>query len=304
MSNNNISNLLSQDEYSAKAEELVKSIGIPSQPKIILAVNKEINKPDADLKTISEIISKDVSISAKVLKLANSSFFGIRENVDSIDRAIAMLGMKDFRKIIMTSALREMLGENDTYMERFWDHSMTAAAVASRIAEKVGHESPEQAYIAGLFHDCGVPFLMKKYADYTGLVDYALSVVNAEALSGAGKSIVGVEDKRYNTHHCAVGYIIAKSWNLSPSVHQSIWYHHYIHLDIHVNESTRHLSAILILADYISSYMLFRRGGGCSVDPAPEWARMHKDVMYELNLQEYDVIDLMEDLEHQYVVKP
>ena len=98
--------------------------------------------------------------------------------------------------------------------------------------------------------------LMKKFPDYGELVDFALGVVNSAALKGSEKSIVGIENERYATHHCAVGNIVAQSWNVSPVVHQSIWYHHYIHLDIHDNPAARMLTAILILADYISSCIM------------------------------------------------
>ncbi len=288
--------LLSLEEYSDKADELVKSIGIPSQPKVLIEVNKEINNPDANLSTVADIISKDVAMSAKVLKVVNSAFFGLSHKVDSIDRALAMMGIKNFNKIILASSLKESIGSGGPALESFWNHSMAVATIALAVAQKIGHPAPEQAYTAGLFHDCGVPFLMKKYNNYEELVDFSLSVVSVGALVGNTKSIIGIEDERYGTHHCAVGYIVAKSWNLSPAVHQSIWYHHYIHLDVHMNEEARRLSAILILADYIGSHILFLGGGKCPVDPEQEWADAHIEVMAELNLQVDEIRDLRQDL--------
>ncbi len=298
------SKLLNLEDYSDKAEELVNSIGIPAQPKVIMELNREIANPDTNLSTISDIISKDVAMSAKVLKVVNSPFFGMKGKVDSIDRAVAMMGLKNFNKIILASSVREALGGTDPAIERFWDHSMTTAAVATYIAEKIKMESPEQAYTAGLFHDCGIPLMMKKYPDYGELVDYALSVVNSASLSGSSKSIVGIEDERYATHHCAVGYMVAKSWNLSPVVHKSIWYHHYIHLDVHDNPTTKRLSAVLILADYISSYILFSSGGNCPVDSEAEWAKIHVNILSELGLNVDDVKDYKDDLADKFLSSP
>jgi HD-like signal output (HDOD) protein len=294
--------LLCLEEYSSKAEELVNSIGIPTQPKIIMEVSKEIKNPDADLSTVSNIISKDVAMSAKVLKVVNSAFFGLREKVDSIDRALSLMGMANFNKIIIASSLKETLGSNYPGIEHFWDHSMAVATIASHIAQKTGYESPESAYTAGLFHDCGIPFLLKKYKDYAEVSDFALGVVSSQALSGETKSIIGIEDERYKTHHCAVGYIVAKSWNLSPHVHQSIWYHHYVHLNVHVTAESRRLSAILILADYIGTNILFLSGGKCPVEPEPEWANIHMDVLNELQLQVDDIKDLREDMVDKIMV--
>ncbi len=290
--------LLSLQEYSTQAEELVNSIGIPSQPKVLMEVNKEINSPDASFSSVAEIISRDVSMSAKVLKVVNSAIFGLSENVDSIDRALAMMGLKNFNKIILTSSLREALGSFPG-VEDFWSHSMAVATIAYYVAAKTGFQEPEQAYTAGLFHDCGVPYLAKKYKDYPELAEHALSVVHSDALSGATKSVIGVEDERYKTHHCAVGYVVAKSWNLSPAVHKSIWYHHYVHLNIHENDTVKKLSAILILSDYIGSHIHYIGGGNCPVEQEASWAESHPEVMAELQLQVMDIKDMREDLEEK-----
>ncbi len=290
------SQLLRLEDYTEKAEELVKSIGIPTQPKVLMDVNKEMNNPDSNLGTVANIINKDVAMSAKLLKVVNSAFFGLSEKVDSIDRALALMGMKNFRKIILASSLRESLGSDYPGIENFWDHSMAVATISSHIAEKIRHESPEAAYTAGLFHDCGVPFLMKKYKDYPELVDFALGVVSSTALSGATKSIIGIEDERYNTHHCAVGYIVAKSWNLPTHVHQSIWYHHFVHLNVHISEEAKKLSAILILADYIGTHILYLGGGKCPAEPESDWAETHPQILAELHMNAEDIKDMREDM--------
>ncbi len=288
--------LLSLEHYTEKAENLVSSIGIPTQPQILMDVSKEMNNPDSNLSTVASIINKDVAMSAKLLKVVNSAFFGLSEKVDSIDRALALMGMKSFRKIILASSMRESLGSDYPGIENFWDHSMAVATIATHIAEKIGYDSPESAYTAGLFHDCGVPFLLKKYKDYPELIDFSLGVVSSTALSGATKSIIGIEDERYNTHHCAVGYIVAKSWNLPTHVHQTIWYHHFIHLTIHISEETKRLSAILILADYIGTHILYLGGGKCPVEPESDWAETHSEILAELHMNAEDIKDLREDL--------
>ncbi len=127
-------------------------------------------------------------------------------------------------------------------------------------------------------------------------MDYALGVAGSASLSGAIKSIIGIEDERYSTHHCAIGYLVAKSWNLPTAVTTAILHHHYINIDIHEDLTLKKLSATLILADYISSYLLFLGGSSCSVDPEPEWAKSHKKILSELSMSVEDVIELKEDL--------
>ena len=113
-----------------------------------MEVSKEIKNPEADLSTVSNIINKDVAMSAKVLKVVNSAFFGLSEKVDSIDRALSLMGMLNFNKIILASSLKESLGSSYPGIENFWDHSMAVATIASHIAQKTGYESPDSAYTA------------------------------------------------------------------------------------------------------------------------------------------------------------
>lgn len=292
--------MLVSQEYIKKAEELAKSIGIPTQPQLIIEINQEINNPHTDLRKISDLVSKDVAMSAKLLKIANSPFFGLRENVDSIHRALSLMGLKNFYNIIVATSLRETLGTPGPEIEKFWNHSMVTATISSHLVQKIGFNFSDQAYIAGLFHDCGIPLLMKKHPDYAQVIDYALGVVSTESLKGLSRSIIGIEDERYNTHHCAIGFLIAKSWHLSPVVTQSILHHHYVDIDIHNDLPTKKLAAILLVADYIGSYLLFLGGSSCTVDSEQDWALKHEKVLAELSLSAEDIRDLREDFTERF----
>ena len=291
-----ISKLLRQDTYLKQAKDIVASIGIPTQPKLLMEINDEISDPNADLQSVSDIISRDVATAAKLLKVINSVFFGLQEKVDSIQRALSLMGLQNFKNIILSSALREAFGSKGPGSDKFWKHSMQAANIAARIAEKIGYNPVDQAYIAGLFHDCGVPLLMKKFPDYHELTDYALSVAGADALMGKTKSIIGVEDERFSIHHCAMGRLVGKSWRLSDPVIEAIWYHHYINIDIHKDPTVKKLSAILLLSDYLAAY-LFYISGGCPVDSEEEWFKLHKKVVDELEIDLDDIKDLKNEAE-------
>lgn len=293
---------LDKEEYSEKAQKVIGEVGIPSQPQVITEINREANKKDANFNDIADIISKDVAMTAKLLKVVNSSFFGLGNKIDSVYRAFSLLGMKNFNNIILSSALKESLGGgNDTAYETFWDHSMATATISLDVAKKTGFENVDQAYLAGLFHDCGVPLLKKRFSDYTGYADDALGVVNKEALTGKTDSVIVTEDKRYATHHCAVGYLIAKSWNVSPTVCSAIWHHHDIDIDTHKDLSVKKLSSILLLADYLGSHILYLRGSNCAVDSEHDWANIHHKALSELDMDVEDVSNLKDDFEDMYM---
>lgn len=277
-------------------------VGIPSQPQIILDINEKVKKENADFSNIADIVSKDVAMTAKLLKVVNSAFFGVGEKVDSVYRAFSLLGMKNFISIILASALRESLcSNNDPALENFWDHSLATATISMHIAKKIKYDTVDQAYLAGLFHDCGVPLLKKRFPDYTEVADYALGVVNKEAVTEKTPSIISTEDERYATHHCAIGYLIAKSWNVSPVVCHTIWHHHDIDIDIHKEPSVKRLSAILLLADYLASHILYLRGSNCSVDSEQDWASVHYKSLSELEMDVDDISNLKDDFEDMYM---
>jgi putative nucleotidyltransferase with HDIG domain len=287
-----MSTLLNRDEYIKVTDEVMGYMSIPTQPKIISEIRQEVNHPNANLERITELVSKDVNMSAKLLKTVNSAFYGLREKVDSIHRAISLIGMKSFNNLIVTAFLQEALGGKGQDIERFWSHSMTAASFASQIARKVGYHSVDQAYLAGLFHDCGVPVLLKTFPEYAEIMDQALSVVPVESLSGRSKSIIGLEHERFRTHHCAIGYLVAKNWKAPDEVLDVIWHHHYVKISIHKDPSTRQLASIILLADYMSSSLMTVAGGAFAVDEESEWAQMHAEVMKELSMNLDNVLDL------------
>ncbi len=289
-----LSDLLRQDSYMRKAESIVNAIGIPAQSRVMLEINNEINNPNADVQSISDLIIRDVATSARLLKVINSPYFGMQEKIDSIPHALAMMGLENFKKIILASSLREVVSSSSQISEKFWNHSMNAALIASMIADRTGYDSADQAYTAALFHDCGIPLLMNRFKDYGPLVDYALSVAGSDALSGVFRSIIGVEDERFSIHHCAVGHLVAKSWHLSEPVVHAIWYHHYTNIDCHEDPGIKRLCAILLLSDYLASHLLYLAGGP-PVEPEDEWARMHEKVMQELEMDIYQIKDLREE---------
>ena len=99
-------------KYIRKAEEFVNSIGIPAQPRVVLEVNEELKKPAAGFDVASDIISRDVALSAKLLKIINSSLFGFGGKVESIHRALSLLGLKRFNSIILVHSKRGIVNQS------------------------------------------------------------------------------------------------------------------------------------------------------------------------------------------------
>ncbi|MDA8388680.1 MAG: HDOD domain-containing protein, partial [Nitrospiraceae bacterium] len=280
------------------AERLINAIGIPSQPGIVLDINREVSRMCPDMGLISELVEKDVSMSAKVIKIANSPFFSIRKS-NSIAEALLTIGATNFSNIIVSASLRESVDRyggnngNRRLTEKFWRHSSFVAVASRFIAKKIRSPLIEMAYMAGLFHDCSIPLFLKRYPDYAELMDQALWPVPIEALQGACKSIIGIEDERYSTNHCIAGYMIAKAWLLPEKICEAICHHHYIDITIHKDPVVEQLVAILLLAEYlIQKNEIATSPSGYS----HQWAELHQKPLEILGVQSDDFADIEEDL--------
>jgi HD-like signal output (HDOD) protein len=206
-----------EDPLLAKTLELMKSVEIPSCPRIVMQVNEEMKNPNVNLMPLAVIISKDVGLSARLLKIANSALFGSRSPVDSLDQALTRLGIRNFRNAVMAGCLRQALGEHSGVMDRFWAHSETVAMLSQKIAYALCPTTAEAAYTVGLFHDCGIPIMLKKFPGYQAHVKGAL---------GFEADVVAAEEAAYETHHGAVGALLCRTWNLPTASCRAIRDHH------------------------------------------------------------------------------
>ncbi len=271
------------NENIKRAEEVVNSIGIPSQPGIVLAIHKEINDPCPDFKKITDLIGHDVSIAAKILKIANSPFFGSRQ-VSSLEHALSLLGIGNFNNLIITSALRDVLKGCGPSDEVFWNHSMLVARITAYIAKKTGVLPEEEAYLLGLFHDCAIPLLLKKFPDYVQVFDSAIDY--------RPESIYN-EEKLVKTNHSIVGYIVAKSWRLPEVMCEAIQFHHADSAVRQGDPSVSKARAALLLSEYICHCYTAEISGIPENDD--EWLNHYGDVICELDIDVDDIKDFKED---------
>ncbi|HTZ18176.1 MAG TPA: HDOD domain-containing protein [Dissulfurispiraceae bacterium] len=269
------------------AEEIILQVGIPPLPKALIDIQNELAKAGPDFRRISDSVSKDVALSAAVLKIANSPFFG-GIKTDSIHHALNILGLRNFYSLVMTSSLFNAIGYGlNQSLDKFRRHSSTVAAVCSHIALKLKIDLEEEAYAVGLFHDCGIPLLMKKYADYAQMAEYAMPSSPLETIPDNFESVIGFETSRYHTNHCIMSLMLAKSWGMSDKILAVILTHHDISMYALKSPGQRHLAAILFVSEFICQ--------DCDTETysfhqdAAEWLKQHKNTLDEIQLKPADV---------------
>jgi putative nucleotidyltransferase with HDIG domain len=258
---------------------LAKGVNLPAQPKVLTEIDALAAKDDVSLRAIASLVGKDAGLTARIFKVVHSPLFGIRKEVDSLDQAINMVGLKPALSIIKSAALRDSIGGDTKTMDAFWDRANDIAVLAALIAKKqrdVLRLPPEHAHMSGLFHDCGVPILMQRIPGYCS--DLARTWPNLEE-----------EDARHKTSHAVVGYMMAKNWKLPEAVCQAIRHHHD---SAHALEAEHSLIAILLMATHLRDLC-------CGYGDA-SWATIEPAILAELGISQLDKQEFTDELLHQF----
>jgi HD-like signal output (HDOD) protein len=205
----------------AMKELVAKGIKIPAQPKVLIELRKLLSSDDYDVRTLARVISQDPGISAMLFKAARSPVFGRGKKFDAVEQVIMVVGVKQTFNLVQAMALASSVTvKSRKAFDTFWTRSREIAQLAAIIAEdriSVCNVFPDQAYMAGIFHECGVPVLMQRFPDYCK----ALHLENACCWPSLAE-----EDQRFDVDHCSIGYIVARHWALPDFVCAAIQYHH------------------------------------------------------------------------------
>ncbi len=210
---------------SLSREQIIAHIDkLPSFSMTVAKIMKLSNDPKSSPKDIILAISLDPSMTAGVLGLINSAYFGMREKVVSLNRAVIMLGMNTIKNVAIGSAVVSSIKMRNNFKwftgDQFWEHSLAVAVGAKMLAGKMGVSSQDrdEYFVAGLLHDIGKVVFVQYMAD-----DYA-EVTAPDYKSGVVKS--QVEGVEFGINHAELGGLIATKWELPPQLIESIRDHH------------------------------------------------------------------------------
>jgi len=163
---------LSQEQIQA----ILKGTHIPPQPQIMVDLQMEQVMPDCSLARISELISQDVGLSGKVLKMVNSPLYGLSNKITSINQAVNLMGSDSVINLVNALSIKGELSNDDIItLGSFWDNAMEIAMACTMIAKQIGFSSPDEAYSLGLFHNCGVPLLTMRFPNYPTVMEESYS---------------------------------------------------------------------------------------------------------------------------------
>lgn len=197
-----------------------KLTDIPTLPSIILQINKIIKDDNITTYEIGSIIERDPSLTSKVLKFANSSYYGLSYSVNTVTRAITVLGINTIRNIALTASVFEIFNIKKNYqfdIVGLWYHSLGCAMASKALISKADHLLEEEAFICGILHDIGKVIITQNMPD---LMSSVLDEIrNGRNQSDAEKDIIGYT-------HSDVGALISEKWHLPEELCETIRFHH------------------------------------------------------------------------------
>jgi HD-like signal output (HDOD) protein len=282
---------MSQELSAEYIQQVLQGISVPPQPQIMVDLQMEQVMPNPDLRAIAKLISQDPGLSGALLKVVNSPFFGLANRIASIQQAVNLLGCNTVINLINAQSIRgELTDEAIVNLNRFWDTAQDVAMTCLTLAKRIGYRSPDEAYTLGLFHNCGIPLMLKRFPHYMEVLEQAYA--NADE----HHRVVDTENDQFNTNHAVVGYYTAKSWNLPLHLCEVIASHHNA-LAIFTEDSGRDaqlktLLAILKMAENICE--TYRILGNQHEDR--EWQSIEQLVLEYVGLSEYDFENLRESI--------
>ncbi|MGA2400109.1 MAG: HDOD domain-containing protein [Syntrophobacteraceae bacterium] len=204
---------------SLKAARVVEITGdLPPMPHIAAQVMDKLSEPDSTPREIHHLIIKDQALAARVLKVANSSYYGASRSISTLRDAILFMGFDAIRSLIMTAVLKGMFSNVSLSEKLLWEHTVGSGFAAKKIGQEVGFQRNEEAYLAGLMHDVGKAALFLRSPAV--MRDVMQEVYND------GADFLDVEQRMLGFTHADVGRMIADKWRFALDIEDAIANHH------------------------------------------------------------------------------
>jgi len=266
-------------------DRIAREVGIPPCPAILGRFSAEMHRPEPDMRKLAELIGADIALSAALLKLVNSPFYGLRTKATNAHQALSIIGLRAGANLVTGLILRQAFpAGGNALMQRFWDKSSAIAAAALVAARKISGIDLDEAHTYALFRDCGMPVMIGKFNDYANIIDRLEHV--------PGVQVTALEQTDYQYSHARVGYALARGWLLPEPFCRAILYHHDFEKVAtgrrEVEPANRKLIAFGLLMEQLAT--LRSAGGVC-----PDWESGEQLVLETLRITPDDIIDLAQE---------
>jgi len=213
-------------EQSTRAE-VIKDIerqinNLPAFSVVVSKVLRVVDNPISSARDIEKVVKYDQVLASKILKMANSAYYGYAGKISTLSQGVVILGLNTLRALLLTASASKILNKKllGYRLEegRFWEHSVLTALGSRDLANKLRYKNPEEAFVGGLLHDIGKLVLDRHVLKNRGIIE---DIINKEGvpLTEAEREVLGI-------NHANVGRRMAEKWNFPPVLSEVINFHH------------------------------------------------------------------------------
>ena len=252
--------------------QVEKISNLPTLPGIVTRIAEMVDSPETTGRQLGREIAMDQVISAKVLKLVNSGFYGFSEPISTIQHAVTLLGFNTVKSLVLSSTVLDLMKDS---LPGLWEHSLACARTCSIIAGHIEIDEQEEISTAGLLHDLGKVILRQTMEREFRLI--------ANCIDCADMLFYQAEEKILGVNHGEMGGWLLEKWALPPQLVEPIVDHH----DFHPNRDYAENTAILHLADILCRAEAFGSGGDRKIP------RLASSALEILKLTIDDVCEIM-----------
>lgn len=240
-------------------EAIARAGDLPTLPQVVIEVSRLADSPVTAMGELVRIVHDDPALTAKVLRVANSSFYGMSRHVESLNTALVILGMRELINLVATISIFRTFpmkpGQPTFNRQAFWIHSVGCGEIARAISIRLKLRMNTEAFTAGLVHDIGKIILDQYFHD---------AFMEALKISSGKKvAMLEAEDSILGVNHTELGSWLAGLWSLPRNICDAIANHHNPEV---AGSDSRHLVALVSLANAFCKHA----GIGFSGDEAEE----------------------------------
>ena len=211
--------MYSENEIKRVVERIQK---LPTLPEIGRSILSLAADSDVSMEDMSNVINRDPSLAARVLKVANSPFYGMPRQVDSLQLALVILGLEEVRNLALGITLLRVIKDLDTHVsydrKKFWIHSTGCGIVTRALGQKLGFQGKGTDFVAGLLHDIG-KIIIDEYFGSKFVLIFNKTFAHKPPMLVAEREILGES-------HEMVGEWLAQKWGLPETICDAIEHHH------------------------------------------------------------------------------
>ena len=268
-------------------EIVFKSNEIEMLPQVAVQVINTVSNQNSSANDLYKIITIDQALTTKILKIANSAFYGFYREINSLSRAITILGFRTIKNLVVAVSTKNLFKKSGSIEKILWDHSIGVAIGSQILANTYGDKSDmEESLIGGLLHDIG-KVLMNSY-------DPARFSKIMEMVNNEKQFFTAVEEKFYDCTHAEVGAHVIKKWNLPETMEKIVANHHRFSPDCVSEQNICRRIAFTNLADLICIQL------GIGYREPREIALEEQESSLYLGLKADDIIKVVQKIEENY----